>query len=37
MNEYTHEYTHGRTHTYEQTETKMDHDGLEPLTLTTHS
>ena len=32
MNEYTHEYTHG-----EQTETKMDHDGCEPLTLTTHS
>ena len=30
MNEYTHEYTHGRTHG-EQTETKMDHDGLEPL------
>ena len=36
MNEYTHEYTHGRTHG-EQTETKMDHDGLEPPTLTTHS
>ena len=32
MNEYTHEYTHGRTHG-EQTETKMDHDGREPLTL----
>ena len=26
MNEYTDEYTHG-----EQTETKMDHDGREPL------